>query len=395
MPFTTLRRRLPTVAIAACALVALRQWARVRRAFGEIAAPADLPLTDPAPSVAIILPVRDEAANIDAIVATLLAQDGVDYELLVIDDGSTDATPDLLAAWAARDRRLRVHRVESLPPGWAGKAHALHTGVGLTDAAWLLFTDADTRHAPPTLRRMLGHALRHGDDLLSMIPALVYSGPGMRLITPLGGIALLERATPTEGRDPTHPRAVANGQYILIRRAIYERVGGYANPRLRATFADDVYLAEEVKRRGGKVDLVSGRGLVTNEQWTTWATLWRGWRKSIYGDVVGRPLYGLAGGLAALGFGLLPPLTLLRALARREPLHAILAAITLVAQAMTRRPFDRDAGMPWGWTISTPLGWSALGLLLFDATRQVLSNVGADWKGRAAPGRGGGAGKRG
>lgn len=138
-------------------------------------------------------------------------------------------------------------------------------------------------------------------------------------------------------------------------------MGGYANPRLRHTFADDVHLAETVKRRG--------------------------WRKSIYGDVVGRPLYGLAGGLAALGFGLLPPLTLLRALVRRDLSQAALATITLIAQAGTRRPFDRDAGMSWGWTISTPLGWSAMGLLLFDATRQVVLGVGADWKGRDAPGR--------
>jgi chlorobactene glucosyltransferase len=387
MVIDSLWRKVPTLAIGTCALMAVRQMLRVRRAFAENDLPADLPLSDPAPRVAIILPVRDEAANIDAVLASLVAQEGADYEVLVVDDGSTDATPTLLAAWAARERRVRVHRIASLPPGWAGKAHALHTGVGLTDAEWLLFTDADTRHAPATLRRMLGHAVRHGDDLLSMIPELTYSGPGMRLITPLGGIALLERATPAELRDPAHPGAVANGQYILIRRAIYERIGGYASPRLRATFADDVYLAEEVKRRGGKVDLVSGRGLVTNEQWTTWGTVWRGWRKSIYGDVVGRPLYGLAGGLAVLGFGLFPPLVLLRALARRDPLRAALAALTLAAQFATRRPFDRDAGLSWGWTISTPLGWSMLGALLFDATRYALSSAGADWKGRAAPGR--------
>lgn len=387
MIVAALRRSLPTFAIATCAVVAVRQWARVRRAFTEIAPPADLPLPAPAPRVAIILPTRDEAANIDAVLASLLAQEGVNYEVLVIDDGSTDATPDLLAAWTARDRRLRVHRIASLPPGWAGKAHALHTGVGLTDAEWLLFTDADTRHAPDSLRRMLGHALRQGDDLLSMIPELLYSGPGMRLITPLGAIALLERATPSELRDPVHPGAVANGQYILIRRAIYERIGGYANPRLRATFADDVYLAEEVKRCGGKVDIVDGRGLMTNEQWTTWATVWRGWRKSIYGDIVWRPLYGLAGGLAVLTFGLLPTLTLLRGLARRDSLRAALAALTLVAQFATRRPFDRDAGMSWRWTISTPLGWSAMGLLILDATRHALAPAGADWKGRAAPGR--------
>lgn len=126
MPFATLRHRLPTLAIAACAVVALRQWARVRRAFGEIAAPENLPLPVPAPAVAIILSVRDEAANIDGIVAALLAQEGVNYELFVIDDGSTDATPALLAAWAARDQRLHLHR--SIPCRRVGRArHARRT----------------------------------------------------------------------------------------------------------------------------------------------------------------------------------------------------------------------------------------------------------------------------
>ncbi|CAA9589916.1 MAG: Glycosyl transferase, family 2 [uncultured Thermomicrobiales bacterium] len=378
----------PLLAITLCALMAVRQWARVRRAFAETVTPEDLPLRSPAPRVAIILPVRDEAANIDAVVASLLAQEGVDYELLVLDDGSTDATPALLAAWAARDARLLVKRIDTLPPGWAGKAHALHIGAELTTAEWLLFTDADTRHAPAALRAMLGHATRQGDDLLSLIPEIAYVGPGMRLLTPLGGIALLERATPAELRDPLHAGAIAIGQYILIRRAIYERVGGYANPRLRATFADDVHLAEEVKRRGGKLELVSGRGLVTNEQWTTWDTAWRGWRKSIYGDLVHRPLYGLAGGLTLLVYGLLPPLALLRALARRDLLPAALAIVSLVGQVATRRPFDRVAGLPWRWTFSTPLGWATMGLLLLDATRHVLADAGADWKGRAAPGRG-------
>ncbi len=380
-----LLRAFALVPNALCAMMAVRQALRIRRAFAEIATPADLPLPDSAPSVAIILPVRDEAANIDAVVASLLAQEGVACELVVLDDGSTDATSILLAAWTARESRLRVRRIDTLPDGWAGKAHALHTGVGLTTAEWLLFTDADTRHAPATLRRMLGHALREGDDFLSMIPELTYIGVGMRLLTPLGGIALLERATPAELRDPLHKGAVANGQYILIRRAIYERVGGYANPRLRRTFADDVYLAEEVKRRGGRVDLVSGRGLVRNEQWTTWDVAWRGWRKSVYGDVVGRPLYGLSGGIALITFGLLPPLTLLRALVRRDGAQAILAATALLGQVATRRPFDRDAGLSWRWTCSVPLGWVALGVLILDATWRAVTNVGAAWKGRVAP----------
>src|ERR671932_1185689 len=141
---------LRTVPLALCALLALRQDRRVRRALTEVGPPEPEPLPEPPPRVSIVLPVRDEEANVDGVLASLLAQDYPDFDLIVVDDGSTDATPRLLAAWAARDERVRVHRVEELPPGWAGKAHALHTGVGLTAGEWLLFTDADTPHAPET-----------------------------------------------------------------------------------------------------------------------------------------------------------------------------------------------------------------------------------------------------
>ena len=371
--------------VALCALLALRQDRRVRRALGEVGPPEPGPILECWPRVSIVLPMRDEEANIDGVLASLLAQDYPDFDLTVVDDGSTDATPHLLAAWAARDNRVRVHRIEELPPGWAGKAHALHTGVGLTGGEWLLFTDADTRHAPPALRLTLGHALRHRIDLLSLLARVALLGPGARFLTPIGAISLLERATPAEVRDPAHRAALAIGQYILIRREAYEACGGYAAPELRATFADDVHLAEEVKRRGGRVDLVDGRDLLANEQWTTWDSLWRGWRKSAYGDVARRPLAGLAGGLLLIVYGLLPLAAIVRATRARRWPTALLGAVAVTAQIDTRRPFDRDYGLPALWSLTAPVGWATLGVLVLDATRLALTGHGADWKGRTAP----------
>ena len=372
-----------SLGLAGCAAVALRQWWRVRRTYAELGPPEPGLVALGTPAVAIVLPVRNEAANIDGVVASLLAQDWPAFDLLVVDDGSTDQTPALLAAWARRDPRMRVRRVEQLPPGWAGKPHALHTGAAETTADWLLFTDADTRHAPSVLRLVLGHALRGGLDLVSAIPHLTLTGAGTRLLTPIGAISLLERATPAEVRDPSHRGAFAVGQYILIRRAAYQRVGGYAAPELRTTFADDVRLAEVVKRAGGRVDVVSGRGLVFNEQWTTWGTVWRGWRKSIYGEVGDRPFTGLAGGLLLIGYGLLPLVALARV--RRGRVAAALGGLAAGAQVAARWPFDRDGELAVGWSLTAPVGWAALGALVLDATRLALTGRGADWKGRAAP----------
>src|SRR5690349_8132302 len=167
-------------ALAVSALAALWQTYRVHRSVRETHPPDKIPIPVAAPHVSIILPVRNEESTIDTCIASLLAQDYPDFDLTVIDDGSTDATPRLLAEWRRRDPCLQVHRVDTLPEGWAGKAHALHTGVTRTSGEWLLFTDADTYHAPHTLRLMLGHAVHQYDDLLSMRTDLMtLVGPAM------------------------------------------------------------------------------------------------------------------------------------------------------------------------------------------------------------------------
>ncbi len=381
-------RHIPTFALALALGVALRESYRTRRSIAETTLPQPGTPPTPAPHVSIILPVRDEEDNIDGVLTTLLAQDYPDYDVTVIDDGSTDATPRLLAAWVARDPRLRVQRVEDLPSDWAGKTHALHTGVGLTRGEWLLFTDADTRHAPQTLRLMLGHAVSHHDDLLSMFTDLQFVGLGMRLLTPIGALLLIERATAAQTRDPRHRGAVANGQYLLVRRAAYDASGGYATPALRRTFADDVALAEFMKRSGQRIDIVGGRGLVTNRQWTTWDSAWRGWRKSVHGEFAPRPLLGLAAGLTVIAYGLVPSLTLLRALlSPRRPhgLATLLAAATVAAQVNAHARFDREFRLPFAWALTAPVGWVAFGLLLLDTVRLIITGQGAPWKNRTMP----------
>src|SRR5947209_15964174 len=123
--------------LAVAALTALWQRHRVYRSVRETHPPDETPLPASIPHVSIVLPVRNEEAMIHACLASLLAQDYPDFDLTIIDDGSTDATPQLLAEWAGRDGRIRVERVERLPGGWAGKTYALHTGVMHTNGAWL------------------------------------------------------------------------------------------------------------------------------------------------------------------------------------------------------------------------------------------------------------------
>ncbi len=382
-----LLRYLPLVALVVTALVALWQSYRAHRTVRETHPPGPASLPVPAPHVSIIVPVRNEEATIDACVASLLAQDYPDFDVTLIDDGSTDATPHLLAEWARRDCRVQVHRVDQLPAGWAGKAHALHTGVTLTRGEWLLFTDADTCHIPRTLRLMAGHALNQQDDMLSTRTTLMtLSGPIMPLLMPTSEILLTFKLTPAEVRNPASPRAFAFGQYILLRREAYLATGGYDADGMRMTSIDDVALAARFKQFGRRIDLVNGRGLIMNRQWTTWKSLRQGWVKSCYGELIRShiSLVSIPASLILLAYGLVPPGVLLYALYTERVRHfsTLLAGITLLAQIDAKRCFDREFDLAFPWSLAAPVGWISCGILLLDVARLMLTGRGADWKGR-------------
>ncbi len=391
---SSLIRLFPLIGLGIITGFAARQNYRVRRLAAQVVAPEEQALPSTAPLVSIILPVRNEETNIDGILTSLLAQDYPHFEILVIDDNSSDKTPLLLERWRARDSRMRVHHIDALPEGWAGKANALHSGVRLTTSPWLLFTDADTRHAPQTLRLMMGHALHEHDDFLSMLTDMKLTGLGMHLLTPTGFIILTEVAIPSEMRDPGHAGAIAVGQYILLRREAYEKTQGYANPRMRATFADDVELAQLFKQYKQRTDIVSGQGLVFNEQWTTWRSVWQGWRKSLYSEIAPNPLIGVGASMALLTFGLTPLLALFSAFFGgqtqkqamwKRSLIGLLGGLALALQIDSFRHINHLYKSSRSWAFAAPICWTTFGLVMLDTTRLALTGRGAGWKGRSVP----------
>ncbi|HEY1351467.1 MAG TPA: glycosyltransferase family 2 protein [Ktedonobacteraceae bacterium] len=389
-PQPSSRRTLLSALLLVSALVALWQCHRTRKSQKEACRPQVTPLPASPPSVSIIVPMRNEAAHIDACLASLCAQDYPAFEVLVVDDGSDDETPQRLADWIRGDPRVRSQRIEHLPAGWAGKTYALHTGVLLTQGEWIVFTDADTRHSAQLLRIMMGHALRQRSDFLSLWPdVMTLSGPAMPLLWPITAILLAHRVTPAEVRDPASRRAFGFGQYILLRRASYLASGGYNTAGMRTTAVDDLALAEQIKQAGWHLEVVNGRGLLQNLQWTTWRGARQGWVKSCYGEVARDNLLLLAlpCALALCAYGLFPSGWLLSALAggHRSRLSTLLAGITVLVQVATKRCVDRAYGLPLAWSLSAPISWAVCGVMLLDVARLLLPGQRASWKGRLLP----------
>jgi chlorobactene glucosyltransferase len=275
------------------------------------------PVPSPAafPLVSILVPARNEAAHIEACVRSLLAQDYPHCEVLVLDDQSEDATSAILARLAAEDQRLRVLRGGAPLPGWLGKANACRQLAAAAGGAWLLFTDADTRHQPPALRRALALAQARRVGLLSMFPRQITGTWAERLVVPLMHLAvygLLPLPLMRRLRSPAF--AAANGQFMLFTREAYGAAGGHA--AVCATILEDVGLARAIKAAGYRVELADGGDLVQTRMYDGLSAVWAGFSKN-YFAFFNYSLPFLAAGL--LGFGLLyvaPPLWLLAGLAR-------------------------------------------------------------------------------
>jgi len=214
-------------------------------------------------------------------------------------------------------------------------------------------------------------------------------GPATSLLMPLSEVLLAHRVTPAEVRDPAFPHAFAFGQYILLRREAYLATGGYAAAGMRGTPIDDLALADLLKRHGRRVEIVGGRGLVANRQWTTWRSALRGWRKSCYGELArsNYPLAGLPAAPALIVYGLGPLCTLVYALraGRVRRFSTLLAGIALVAQIDAKRCIDREFDLAIAWSLAAPAGWVVFGILVADVAYRILSGRGAEWKGRQLP----------
>lgn len=341
------------------------------------------------PFVSIIVPARDEERNIRRCITSLLEQDYDKLEVIVVDDGSTDGTASILADLARghpRGQQLRVERVDELPAGWAGKPHALHTGAQAARGDWLLFTDADTWHAPGALRFALARASNEDADLLSLGSKQELPGFWNKVMMPLAylGISMLYPIKAVN--DPNSPIAIANGQYILIRRAAYDIVGGYARPDLRATLLDDRDLARVVKDNGFRLRLDDGRDLLHVWMYRGLRETWYGWRKNVYlGNRGGWPFFLLQ--LIGLPLVTIAPFVLLL-LGWFMPAHKgrdeinLAAAVELTPLLAYRGWLDRMIDVPWYYAFTHPLAAAIFEGILAQSAWRVITRKGVDWRGR-------------
>jgi glycosyltransferase involved in cell wall biosynthesis len=240
------------------------------------AAPPQLPHSEaPIPEISIIVPARNEEATLGACLESLTAQTGVSYEIIVVDDGSTDRTREIAQSFAG----VRVIPAPPPPEGWTGKNNAVVAGAKKARAEWLLFTDADTVHLPGSLAGALAEAKRERADLLSYSPEQVVVTFAERAVMPIVFAELAAQYPPHKVREQSSGVVAANGQYILVRRAAYDAAGGHA--AVATEILEDVALARRFRSAGYRVYFRFGGDAVRTRMYRSWPQLREGWTKNL------------------------------------------------------------------------------------------------------------------
>ena len=273
----------------------------------------DLPPRLPSnpPLVSVVVPARNEERNIPGCLESLLAQDYPNYEVIVVDDRSTDRTGALVEEVARKDARVRLLKGVRLQEGWLGKSHAVHQGVREASGEWFLFVDADTWHHPRSLSAAMSHVLNEKVDMLSLYPHFLCKTFWEKVIQPAVGRMILI-AGPVKFVNSRRPALriffMAIGQFILIRRRVYEAVGGHEAIRGRVT--EDVELARGVKRAGYCLNFLYGTDALHTRMYDNFTDLWRGWSRSFYPAMGNNTPLAVVENLLLFVFGTVPYLNL-------------------------------------------------------------------------------------
>lgn len=334
------------------------------------------------PSVSVLIPARDEEVSIGAAVSAVLASEGIDLELIVLDDHSQDGTAGIVREFAARDPRVRLHEAPVLPEGWCGKQHACSVLAALATKPALVFLDADVRVAPDALARMTEFLGSSGVALASGFPRQEMGGLVERMVIPLIHFVLLGFLPLHRMRISPAPRLAAGcGQLFITTKAAYEAMGGHA--AIRATLHDGLKLPRAYRASGLKTDLFDATDLATCRMYRSASEVWFGLAKNATEALASPTMIGPA--TAILFGGQVLPFFLPAFARSAHDVAAVCLAIAfaylprLIGVGQFRQSLIGAILHPVGVAVLLAIQWYAFGREAFGRP--------STWKGRPYPAR--------
>jgi glycosyltransferase involved in cell wall biosynthesis len=329
---------------------------------------------DDCPAVSLILAARDEEQKLPAALATLLAIDYPKFQIIAVDDRSTDSTPQILDRLAALHPQLKVVHIADLPKGWLGKPHALQTGYEVSTGELIVFTDADVQFAPDALRRAVTLFQRRQLDHLSLMCDVARSGFWDTVFLSFFGMGFHLATNPAGLGDPNSRSYVGIGAFQMLRRTAYEACGTHR--RLAMEVIDDMKLGKLVKMERLRSGLAVAQSYISVEWHAGIENLVRGVEKNFFAGAQFRLSVAAAQIFWLLFMNVVP---FLGVLFGHGPVRA-LAAVSVVIALCFHIGVDIVMRVPLLYCLTLPLGALVMAYMLLRSTVITLRQGGIVWR---------------
>ncbi|HEY6333483.1 MAG TPA: glycosyltransferase family 2 protein [Blastocatellia bacterium] len=342
---------------------------------------------DNAPSVSVLVPARNEAGRVlSTSISSMLGQDYPNYEVIAVDDRSTDKTGEVLAGIAATSPRLKVIRGKEPPEGWHGKPWALYQARQAASGDWILATDADVIFNRDAITQAVSVAVREAFDAVSIIPAISSKSTWMNIVMPVAGWSIMALYPYWRVNNPKSPVALGAGGFFLIKAIALGQAGGYS--AIRGEIIDDLATARLLKGAGFRLNLSAGPTLLTTPMYSGLRELFHGFAKNAYAGSGGSPVKSVFFSLANLSFTVAPILTvvvwLIAAIFGSTAPTSILwsALAAWLAMTFSFAPVYRQARAPVYYALLAFAGHLVMISILLSSTWRIISGRGVTWKSR-------------
>lgn len=331
------------------------------------------------PAISIITTALNEEDTIEPALASLLALDYPNLEIIAVNDRSTDNTGVILERMAQDQSRLKVLHISKLPEGWLGKNHAMQYAAGHANGEYLLFADADVSMQPDTLRRVMRHVHEQQLDHLALMPDVPVSNRllGMMILDFI--IAFLAFQKPWKAKDQKSRHYIGFGAFNLVRANTYRKIGMHGPIAMHPV--DDVMLGKLIKQSGYRQDVLVGHQMVSVPWYGSAMEMIRGAEKNAFAFLH----YSVPVVIITAGFQFMlavwPWLALFLTVGATWALNACIAGLRIIAYGITvwRSPIPNTSLL---WAPVVPL----VGIYtILNATLTVLINRGIDWRGTHYP----------
>lgn len=326
------------------------------------------------PSISVVIAARNEARGIERALRSVLALQGREMEIIVVNDRSDDGTGDILDRMAAREPRLRVVHVAELPGGWLGKNHALWLGAEAARGELLLFTDADVVFAPDTLARAAGHLQRERLDHLTVAPHVIMPGAFLKAFGVAFTVFFAMFTRPWKARDPRSKHHVGVGAFNLVRAASYRRMGTHRAIAMRPD--DDVKLGKLVKKNGFASEFVTGAEHVSVEWYHSLGEVVRGLRKNGFAGLDYRISMVIYATVMILTFCVWPFVAVFVTDGWTQILYGVAVALLLLIYVGAAL----GQGVPAWNALLFPVACLLVLFVMWNATVYALRNNGIEWR---------------